>query len=68
MTHYSKKAIGEKVYAKVEMLRSDPENTVLIKDAVNEAIVTKLRGKLVSEEEADTKMFVSVANVGLAAI
>ncbi len=68
MTHYSKKAIGEKVYAKVDMLRSDPENTVLIKDAVNEAIVTKLRSKLVSEEEADTKMFVSVANVGLAAI
>lgn len=68
ITHYSKKAIGEKVYAKVEMLRSDPENTVLIKDAVNEAIVTKLRGKLVSEEQADTKMFISVSNVALSAI
>jgi hypothetical protein len=67
-TYYSKKAIGEKVYAKVTMLRSDPENTVLIKDAVNEAIVTKLKSKLVSEGEADTKMLVTVTSVGLSAV
>lgn len=66
--YYSKKAIGEKVYAKVTMLRSDPENTVLIKDAINEAIVTKLQSKLSSEGEADTKLLVEVASVGLSAI
>jgi hypothetical protein len=68
MTHYSKQAIGEKVYAKVEMLRSDPENTVLIKDAINEAVVTKLRSKLVDEDKADTRMLIKVTNVGLSAI
>jgi hypothetical protein len=66
--YYSKKAIGEKVYAKVSMLRSDPENTVLIKDAVNEAIVTKFQSKLSSEAEADTKLLVNVASVGFSAV
>jgi hypothetical protein len=66
--HYSKKAIGDKVYAKVTMLRSDPENTLLIKDAINEAVVTKFGSKLASEKEAATKMYIEVASVGLSPI
>lgn len=67
-SYYSKKAIGDKVYAKVEMLRSDPENTVVIKDAINEAVITKLKSKLVSESEANTKLFIKVASVSFSAV
>ena len=67
-SYYSKKAIGDKVYAKVEMLRSDPENTVVIKDAINEAVITKLKSKLVPEAEANTKLFIKVASVSFSAV
>ncbi len=62
-SYYSKKAIGDKLFVKVSMLRSDPENTVIIKDAVNEAVIVKFKSKLVSEEEADAKLFVRVDSV-----
>jgi len=67
-SYYSKKAIGDKIYAKVSMLRSDPENTVIVKDAINEAIIVKFKSRLVSEEEATTKLFVRVDGVGFSPI
>lgn len=67
-SYYSKKAIGDKVFVKVSMLRSDPENTVFGKDAINEAVMIKFKSKLVSEEEATTKLFIKLDSVGFAPI
>ncbi len=66
--YYSQKAIGDRIFVKVSMLRSDPENTVIIKDAINEAIVTKFKSRLVNEEDASTKLFVRVDSVGFVPI
>jgi len=67
-SYYSKKAIGDRVFVKVSMLRSDPENTVIIKDAVNEAVITKFKSRVVNEDDANSKLFVRVDSVGFAPV
>ena len=53
-SYYAKRALGEKIYAEAKISRQDPRNSVLIKDAVNEAVVNRFSAKLVSKEEADS--------------
>lgn len=64
-TVYSKQVLGDRVFVLVSMLRSDPENTVLVKDSVNEAIMAKFKSKLSSEADANSKMFVKVVSVSM---
>lgn len=45
-SYYTKQIIGDKIYAKVFIDVKDPENSVLIKDAINEAIVTKFKSSI----------------------
>jgi hypothetical protein len=65
---YTKDILGEKIYAEVVISLEDPENSVLIKDAVNEAIVSQLRSKIVSENEADTKFYITLNSVSFVPI
>ncbi len=45
-SYYTKQIIGDKIYTKVYVDVKDPENSVLIKDAINEAIVTKFKSSI----------------------
>ena len=56
--HYTSKLIGEKVYTEVEVLHSDPENAVLIKDALNMALQTRLKRRVTKQKHADSSIFV----------
>ncbi len=60
---YTKKVLGNKIYASVEVSLEDPENSVLIRDAVNEAIINKFRAELVPKTEATSKLFVKLNSV-----
>ncbi len=60
---YTKEVLGEKIYAEVEISLEDPENSVLIKDALNEAIVSHLRSYIVPEEEATSKFYITLNSV-----
>lgn len=62
-SYYAKQALGSKMYAEVTISRQDPRNSVLIKDAVNEAIVSRFGGKLVSREQADTVLHVKIQSI-----
>jgi hypothetical protein len=62
-SHYAREMLGQKIYAEVIISRKDPRNSVLIKDAVNEAIVSRFGAKIVSKEEADTVLNVSIGSV-----
>jgi Lipopolysaccharide-assembly len=64
-SYYAKKTIGDSVYAFVEALGSDPENAVYIKDAVNEAVITKFRSKLAPIQDAQTKMHIKISSIVL---
>lgn len=67
-SYYAKEAFGDKVYAQVSISRSDPKNSVVIKDAINEAIITRFGGKLTTSDKADTKLHVSFGSIGFSAI
>jgi hypothetical protein len=58
---YSRLIVGDKIYTKVVISLQDPENTVLIKDAVDTAIIETFRASLVDEKYADTKLTFSIS-------
>lgn len=64
-SYYAKEALGNKIYAEVTISRQDPQNSVLIKDAVNEAVVSRFGSKLTSKELADTTLHVSIGSISL---
>jgi len=60
-SQYSRKVIGEKISTNVIVSAQDPENTVLIKDAVDRAIVETFRASLVDKKYADTDLSFSIS-------
>lgn len=67
-SYYAQEALGEKIHVEVEISRKDPKNSVLIKDAVNESVITRLGGKLSNKETADAELFVKIASTTFSAI
>lgn len=62
-SHYSKQIIGENVYTEVEVSLSDPENAVLIKNALNKALYTRLKTKATRKRDADSSIYVAYDNI-----
>ena len=60
---YTKKVLGKNIHVGVTISRSDPKNSVLIKDAVNEAVVGRFGAKLSDKKSADTNLVVSIGSV-----
>ena len=67
-SQYTRDILGNSIYADVSISREDPKNSVLIKDAVNEAIITRLGSKLSPKEMAYTKLFVKIDSVSFSPI
>lgn len=70
-THYVKKELGfnSKYYVNMDIDVNSAKNSVIIKDAINDAIISRFGGKLVSSpSEADTVMDVSLSSVSTSAI
>jgi hypothetical protein len=62
-SHYTKKIVGEDIYTEVEVSLSDPENAVLIKDALNKALYTRLKSKATCKQDADSSIYVAYDNI-----
>ena len=62
-SQYTKKIIGERVYTEVEVSFSDPENAVLIKDALNKALYSRLKSKATRKKHADSSIYVVYDNI-----
>jgi hypothetical protein len=60
---HTKKIIGERVYTEVEVSLSDPENAVLIKDALNKALYTRLQSKAIAKEDADSSIYMAYEKI-----
>jgi hypothetical protein len=67
-SYYVKDVLGDKIYAQVMISKVDPKNSVIIKDALNEAIITRFLGKLTTKEQADTKLFVTLGSTSFSPI
>lgn len=58
---YSRAVVGEKISTSVVISAQDPENTVIIKDAVDSAIVEVFRASLTSRNYSDTHLSLSIS-------
>jgi len=63
MTEYSKKVFTDRVYVDVDVYLRDPENAVLVKDALNEAVISRFNSKLVRKNDATTRLKVKFERV-----
>lgn len=61
--HYAKEVVGERVSTQVIISIEDPENTVLIKDAIQTAVITRFRSALTKRKYADTHLRIVLKNV-----
>jgi len=60
---YTKKVLGKNMHVDATISRTDPKNSVLIKDAVNEAVVGRFGANLSDKKSADTNLLVSIGSV-----
>jgi len=57
---FSRKALGHKISTSVVISAQDPENTVIIKDAVDRAIIEVFQASLVRRSESDTHLNINM--------
>lgn len=60
--------LGDRVFVDVAMSKTDPQNTVAIKDAVRDGVVYRLHRSLSDRASADTKIFVSIRSLTFSAL
>ncbi|RAX57907.1 hypothetical protein CCZ01_04565 [Helicobacter monodelphidis] len=66
---YNRETFGERIYVDTKISRRDPENSVLLKDALLAAITERLGTKVAtSKEEADSEINVEIARVIFASL
>lgn len=62
--HYAQSVVGNSVSTDVVISAEDPQNTVIIKDAVDTAVITKFRTSLTSKSASQTHLKIKIASVG----
>lgn len=60
-SHYTKHTLGNSIYTEINIPIEDPESSVLIIDAINEAVVSKFKSSLASKQKADTHLLIKSA-------
>ena len=58
---YSREVVGERISTSVTISAQDPENTVIIKDAVDSAIVEVFHASLTPKSYSDTHLSLSIS-------
>ncbi len=58
---YSREVVGERISTSVTISAQDPENTVIIKDAVDSAIIEVFHASLTSRNYSDTHLSLSIS-------
>jgi len=53
-SHFTYETIGEKVYTEVDISLSDPQNAVLLKDALYQALYSRLKSRVTTKNKADS--------------
>ncbi len=68
ISYFSKQSIGENIYVESIVNLSDPENSVIAKDALNQAIIQKFHSNLVPKNMADTIIITNITSVSVDSI
>lgn len=67
-SYYSKEWIHGGVSVEVEALPSDPENSVIVRDALNEALVTRFKGSVVRKDLTTTHIKANMGTISFSAL
>jgi len=59
---FSREVMGDKISTSIVISAQDPENTVIIKDAVDEALIEIFHASLYDRATSDTHLVLSIAN------
>ena len=63
MAYYANKALGNRIYVKIDLNLENTEESVQIKDIINEAILSRFHSQLSNRQESDTILNVNVQNI-----
>jgi len=58
---YSRNIVGEKIHTKIIISAQDPENTVIIKDAIDAAVIEVFHASLTDAKHADTILVLRIS-------
>jgi len=61
--HQARKALKDRIYIDAKMNLKDLENSVIVKDALNDAIISRFGSSVSSEDMADTVISVALKDV-----
>jgi len=64
----ARKVMGDTVSTKVIISMTDPENTVVLKDALDEAVIRRFQTNLRHRKEAKTHLNIELKSVGFSAL
>ncbi len=59
---YAREALGQKVSTNVFISKEDPENAVLVKDAIDAALIDVFHASLTDRTHSDTHLDISLSN------
>jgi len=62
-TAYTQKVLSDQIYTEVEVYLRDPENAVLVKDALNAAVVSRFGAQVATKKNATTILHVKFNSV-----
>ncbi|NOZ89753.1 MAG: hypothetical protein GXO60_00545 [Epsilonproteobacteria bacterium] len=62
-SHFVPQTIGERVYTEVDVSLSDPQNAVLIKDALQKALYSRIKTVVTTKDRADSTIKVSYKSI-----
>lgn len=65
---YSRNVLGDKINTKIIISSSDPANSVIVKDAVDRAIIELFHASLSSKKYADTELTLKISSPSYRAV
>ncbi len=68
VSYYSKQSLGENIYIESTISLSDPQNSVIAKDALNQAIMNRFQSNITTKENADTIIKVDMIGIDIYSI
>ena len=68
ISYYAEQSIGKSVYVDAKINLADPENSVIAKDALNQAIVNRFQSNLTTKEKATTIISIELSNIDIYSI
>lgn len=68
ISYYAEQSIGKNIYVDTKINLSDPENAVIAKDALNQAIIDRFQSNLTTKEKATTIISMEILSIDIYSI